>query len=59
MKKNRSRKKILMASSLRTSAFVVDKALDDSSPTNYKEMMPKIDKSGRFCSPRAARELAL
>ncbi|CAI9774446.1 unnamed protein product [Fraxinus pennsylvanica] len=22
-------------------------------------MMPKIDKSGRFCSPRAARELAL
>lgn len=59
MKKNRSRKKNLMASSLRTSAFVVDKALDDSSPTNYKEMMPKIDKSGRFCSPRAARELAL
>ncbi|KAG6781843.1 hypothetical protein POTOM_014758 [Populus tomentosa] len=58
MKKNRSRKKNFMASSLRTSAFVVDKALDDSSPTNYKEMMPKIDKSGRFCSPRAARELA-
>ncbi|KAL3571385.1 hypothetical protein D5086_025289 [Populus alba] len=48
MKKNRSRKKNLMASSLRTSAFVVDKALDDSSPTNYKEMMPKIDKSGRL-----------
>ncbi|XVF69800.1 hypothetical protein PTKIN_Ptkin11bG0110500 [Pterospermum kingtungense] len=24
-----------------------------------KEMLPKIDKSGRFCSPRAARELAL
>lgn len=24
-----------------------------------KDMMPKIDKSGRFCSPRAARELAL
>ncbi|KAF6134246.1 hypothetical protein GIB67_010045 [Kingdonia uniflora] len=24
-----------------------------------KEMMPKVDKSGRFCSPRAARELAL
>lgn len=23
------------------------------------DMMPKIDKSGRFCSPRAARELAL
>ncbi|XVF04515.1 hypothetical protein REPUB_Repub05bG0090200 [Reevesia pubescens] len=22
-------------------------------------MLPKIDKSGRFCSPRAARELAL
>ncbi|GAV58559.1 NusB domain-containing protein [Cephalotus follicularis] len=26
---------------------------------NGREMMPKIDKSGRFCSPRAARELAL
>lgn len=24
-----------------------------------KEMLPKIDKSGRFCSPRAGRELAL
>ncbi|KAK4763606.1 hypothetical protein SAY87_013044 [Trapa incisa] len=24
-----------------------------------KDMLPKIDKSGRFCSPRAARELAL
>ncbi|KAG9151852.1 hypothetical protein Leryth_002116 [Lithospermum erythrorhizon] len=24
-----------------------------------RDMMPKIDKSGRFCSPRAARELAL
>ncbi|OVA16413.1 NusB/RsmB/TIM44 [Macleaya cordata] len=29
---------------------------NSSSP---KEMLPKIDKSGRFCSPRAARELAL
>ncbi|KAL2239154.1 uncharacterized protein LOC105170208 [Sesamum indicum] len=27
--------------------------------SNSKDMLPKIDKSGRFCSPRAARELAL
>ncbi|XP_073155572.1 uncharacterized protein [Henckelia pumila] len=27
--------------------------------STFKEMLPKIDKSGRFCSPRAARELAL
>ncbi|XP_050219911.1 uncharacterized protein LOC126670261 [Mercurialis annua] len=32
------------------SASVVEKCV---------EFMPKIDKSGRFCSPRAARELAL
>ncbi|KDP21050.1 hypothetical protein JCGZ_21521 [Jatropha curcas] len=44
-------------SSLRTSAFVIEKATENS--TKGKEMMPKIDKSGRFCSPRAARELAL
>lgn len=30
-----------------------------SSSSSPKEMLPKIDKSGRFCSPRAARELAL
>lgn len=30
-----------------------------SSSSPPKEMLPKIDKSGRFCSPRAARELAL
>lgn len=27
--------------------------------SSYRDMLPKIDKSGRFCSPRAARELAL
>ncbi|XP_065880014.1 uncharacterized protein [Euphorbia lathyris] len=43
--------------SLRTSALVVEKSAENS--TRDKEMMPKIDKSGRFCSPRAARELAL
>lgn len=43
--------------SLRTSAFVIEKEAENS--TKGKEMMPKIDKSGRFCSPRAARELAL
>ncbi|XP_050278989.1 uncharacterized protein LOC126720525 [Quercus robur] len=30
-----------------------------STSTSYRDMLPKIDKSGRFCSPRAARELAL
>lgn len=28
-------------------------------PPSPAEFLPKIDKSGRFCSPRAARELAL
>ncbi|KAJ4724004.1 N utilization substance B [Melia azedarach] len=45
------------------SAFAVQETLEktrESLTTNTaKEMMPKIDKSGRFCSPRAARELAL
>lgn len=30
-----------------------------SSSTTFKDQLPKVDKSGRFCSPRAARELAL
>ncbi|KAL6966215.1 hypothetical protein U1Q18_031992 [Sarracenia purpurea var. burkii] len=29
------------------------------SSSSSKDLLPKIDKSGRFCSPRAARELAL
>ncbi|THG06008.1 hypothetical protein TEA_021326 [Camellia sinensis var. sinensis] len=33
--------------------------LSSSSSSSSKEFLPKIDKSGRFCSPRAARELAL
>ncbi|KAF3444376.1 hypothetical protein FNV43_RR14068 [Rhamnella rubrinervis] len=41
--------------SLRTSSLALDQP-----PTNHaRDMLPKIDKSGRFCSPRAARELAL
>ncbi|XP_059628719.1 uncharacterized protein LOC132271383 [Cornus florida] len=51
------------SSPLRTSSAraavgeVLEKSADSlSSP---REMLPKIDKSGRFCSPRAARELAL
>lgn len=43
-------------------ALTVGEAVCNSSPTETstsKEMLPKIDKSGRFCSPRAARELAL
>ncbi|KAK4266707.1 hypothetical protein QN277_027586 [Acacia crassicarpa] len=49
--------------SLRSSAFALEEALvktnDSSSKIYAREMLPKIDKSGRFCSPRAARELAL
>ncbi|XP_076907565.1 uncharacterized protein LOC143564061 [Bidens hawaiensis] len=49
------------ASLFRTSALAVGEILDKSSLEDSvsKEQMPKIDKSGRFCSPRAARELAL
>ena len=44
--------------SFRTSAFTVDQA--PQIPTNHSaDPLPKTDKSGRFCSPRAARELAL
>nr|GLL32589.1 uncharacterized protein LOC109152184 [Ipomoea trifida] len=42
---------------LRPSALAVDDALGQSADTF--SVQPKIDKSGRFCSPRAARELAL
>ncbi|KAF8041139.1 hypothetical protein BT93_B3151 [Corymbia citriodora subsp. variegata] len=47
--------------SLRTSVLAVEEAVERSSGSvaPAKEMLPKIDKSGRFCSPRAARELAL
>lgn len=44
--------------SLRTSTFTVDEALEKPN-SDSRDMLPKIDKSGRFCSPRAARELAL
>ncbi|KAI3798258.1 hypothetical protein L1987_33529 [Smallanthus sonchifolius] len=52
------------ASLFRTSALAVGEileksTLEDSVSPLAKEPMPKIDKSGRFCSPRAARELAL
>ncbi|KAL6203858.1 PREDICTED: uncharacterized protein LOC101311171 [Fragaria vesca subsp. vesca] len=45
--------------SLRTSTFTVDEALEKPINSESRDMLPKIDKSGRFCSPRAARELAL
>lgn len=47
--------------SLRTSVLAVEEAVERSrgSVAPAREMLPKIDKSGRFCSPRAARELAL
>ncbi|KAJ0703150.1 putative NusB antitermination factor, NusB-like superfamily [Helianthus annuus] len=52
------------ASLFRTSALAVGEileksSLEDSVSCVSKDQMPKIDKSGRFCSPRAARELAL
>lgn len=52
------------SSLFRTSALAVGEileksTLEDSVSSLPKEPMPKIDKSGRFCSPRAARELAL
>lgn len=54
--------------SLRTSAFAVqqealgkskDSFSTPTTPSSSRDMLPKIDKSGRFCSPRAAREFAL
>ncbi|OIT08509.1 PREDICTED: uncharacterized protein LOC109230127 isoform X2 [Nicotiana attenuata] len=42
---------------LRPSALTVEEAVEQS--TDTFSVQPKIDKSGRFCSPRAARELAL
>ncbi|XP_010257703.1 PREDICTED: uncharacterized protein LOC104597697 [Nelumbo nucifera] len=47
--------------SLLSPALAAVDALDKTSDSlsSSKEMLPKIDKSGRFCSPRAARELAL
>ncbi|CAL1352929.1 unnamed protein product [Linum trigynum] len=49
------------SSSLRASSVQVVQtpATTDASPDAMDVAMPKIDKSGRFCSPRAARELAL
>ncbi|XP_043691208.1 transcription antitermination protein NusB [Telopea speciosissima] len=48
-------------SSLTSPASAVTEALEKASVSvsSLKETFPKIDKSGRFCSPRAARELAL
>ncbi|KAL5563806.1 hypothetical protein UlMin_033553 [Ulmus minor] len=44
--------------SFKTSAFAVNQAPE--APTSHGgDILPKTDKSGRFCSPRAARELAL
>ncbi|CAN0887635.1 hypothetical protein LINGRAHAP2_LOCUS15642 [Linum grandiflorum] len=56
----------ISASSLRASAFQVVQnsttstaIAPEATPTDADAVMPKIDKSGRFCSPRAGRELAL
>ncbi|KAF8403992.1 hypothetical protein HHK36_012102 [Tetracentron sinense] len=48
-------------SSLLSPALAVAESVGKSTDSlpSAKEMLPKIDKSGRFCSPRAARELAL
>ncbi|XP_050369485.1 uncharacterized protein LOC126787642 [Argentina anserina] len=52
---------VTVRTSLRTSTFTLDEALHkpNNNSNNSSSMLPKIDKSGRFCSPRAARELAL
>ncbi|XP_071706819.1 uncharacterized protein [Rutidosis leptorrhynchoides] len=50
------------SSTFRTAALAVGEILDKSNNLQdslAKQQLPKIDKSGRFCSPRAARELAL
>lgn len=53
---------------LRTNAIALDALTTHASSPNENESdndkqqvphLPKVDKSGRFCSPRAARELAL
>ncbi|GAU28932.1 hypothetical protein TSUD_59430 [Trifolium subterraneum] len=50
-----------LKSSLRGSTLALDK--DEASvfgiTDNPSTSLPKVDKTGRFCSPRAARELAL
>ncbi|KAH6759656.1 antitermination NusB domain-containing protein [Perilla frutescens var. frutescens] len=40
-------------------ATAIPLTIDHPIPSSYKDTLPKIDQSGRFCSPRAARELAL
>uniref|UniRef100_A0A2N9HGW1 NusB/RsmB/TIM44 domain-containing protein n=1 Tax=Fagus sylvatica TaxID=28930 RepID=A0A2N9HGW1_FAGSY len=60
-------KLVFTRTTLRNSAFaieedkeqVVEKSKDALSTSTLSSLLPKIDKSGRFCSPRAARELAL
>ncbi|KAI3787554.1 hypothetical protein L1987_42105 [Smallanthus sonchifolius] len=52
------------ASLFRTSPLAVDEILEKSTPEDSvsplaTDLMPKIYKSGRFCSPRAARDLVL
>ncbi|XP_057773374.1 uncharacterized protein LOC130992654 [Salvia miltiorrhiza] len=41
-----------------TLPLIIDNPIGTSA-SNYKDTIPRIDKSGKFCSPRAARELAL
>ncbi|XP_022153810.1 uncharacterized protein LOC111021236 [Momordica charantia] len=48
--------------SLRASTSFLENSVtgeSDSISTSSKEIIPKVDKTGRLCSPRAARELAL
>lgn len=40
-------------------ASAIPLTIDHPVASTYKDTLPKIDQSGRFCSPRAARELAL
>lgn len=48
-----------LSSPPRASVRTCSLALDQPPANHPRDMSPKIDKSGKFCSPRAARELAL
>ncbi|KAK3003774.1 hypothetical protein RJ639_019699 [Escallonia herrerae] len=51
------RTSLLCTSAVAQVAEILEKSAD--SVSSSRDALPKIDKSGRFCSPRAARELAL
>ncbi|KAJ0582860.1 hypothetical protein HanHA300_Chr04g0156721 [Helianthus annuus] len=50
---------LFCTSALAVGEILEKSSLEDSVSCVSKDQIPKIDKSGRFCNPRAARELAL